>query len=192
MSPSRVRRPVAEQVEPGRRGQPEHPGRLAEPGRDLRLQLVLADPDRAVQFGRRPHVGGERAGEGFRVGRVHADEGLVPAEHLHRLAGVPQHGHDPLGDLVVDVGVHRQEHAVRTALGRGAQRLPRVHAELPRLVGRGADHAALGGVAVAAHHDRLAAQFRAAQHLDGRDELVQVHVQHPPAHNGNGTRSAAS
>jgi len=120
---SGVRRPVAEHVVPGRGRQPEHPGRLAEPGRDLRLQLVLPDPDRAVELGGRLDIGGEAAGESLGIGSLDTDERLVPAQHLHGLAGVPQHGHHLSGDRVVGVGVHRQEHAVGAALGRGAQRL---------------------------------------------------------------------
>ena len=53
---------------------------------------------------------------------------------------------------------------------------------LPGLVGRGAHHAALGRVAVTAHHDGPPAQFGMPQHLDRRDELVEVHVQHPARH----------
>ena len=43
-------------------------------------------------------------------------------------------------------------------------------------------------VAVAAHHDRTPAQFGMAQHLDRRDELVEVHVQHPTRHARISTR----
>ena len=167
-------------------------GRLTEPGRDLRLQLVVPDTDRAVELGGRLDIGGEAARESLGIGSLDTDERLVPAQHLHGLAGVPQHGHHLSGDRVVGVGVHRQEHAVGAALGRGAQRLAGVHAELARLVGGGAHHAALGGIAVAAHHDRLAEQFRVAKHLDGRDELIEVHMQHPPAHARSLTRFGAA
>ncbi len=119
-----------------------------------------------------------------------ADERLVPAEDLDRAAGLPQHGHDPGRDLVVRVGVHRQEDAVRAALRRGAQRQAGVHAELARLVGGGGDDAALRRVAVPADHDRLAAQLGVAQLLDGGEELVQVHVQHPLGHAGGLTQPA--
>src|SRR5579859_234040 len=57
-----------------------------------------------------------------------------------------------------------------------------MHAVRPGLVRRRADHAPLGRVTVAAHHYRPSAQFGMAQHLDRRDELVKVHVQHPPPH----------
>jgi len=42
--------------------------------------------------------------------------------------------------------------------------------------------APLGGIAVTADDDGLTAQLGTAVHLDGRDELIEVHVQHPPAH----------
>src|SRR5260221_172853 len=47
--------------------------------------------------------------------------------------------------------------------------------------GRG-DHPALGRIAVAADDQRPPAQLRMPQHLDGRDELVEVHVQYPVGH----------
>ena len=50
------------------------------------------------------------------------------------------------------------------------------------LVGRGAHHAALGRVAVTAHHHGPPAQFGMPEDLDRRDELVEVHVQHPARH----------
>jgi hypothetical protein len=57
-----------------------------------------------------------------------------------------------------------------------------VDAELARLVGGRADDAPLGGIAVAADHDRLSPELRPSQHLDGREELVEVDVQHPSGH----------
>jgi hypothetical protein len=193
-APDHVGRSVAEQLVPGLRGQPEHAGRLAEAGGDLRLQLVLADADRAVEAGRLLDAGGEVAGEGFGVRRLvglvrlEADEGLIPAEHLHRGAGVPQHVHDHGRHLEVGGRVDRQENAVRAALLRGPQRQAGVDAEFARLVGGGRDHAPLGRVAVAADHDRLAAQLGVAQHLDGGDELIQINVQYPAGHPTSLTR----
>ena len=52
----------------------------------------------------------------------------------------------------------------------------------PRLVGRRADHAPLGRVAVTPDDDRAAAQLGMPQHLDSGDELVEVDVQHPRGH----------
>ena len=46
-------------------------------------------------------------------------------------------------------------------------------------VGRRGDDTAAGGVAVAADDHRPPGQLRAAQQLDGRDELIQVDVQDP-------------
>src|SRR5215831_20786115 len=48
-APERVGRLPAEHLEPGVVRQPENAGRLAEPGRQLGLQLVLPDADRAVK-----------------------------------------------------------------------------------------------------------------------------------------------
>ena len=106
-------------------------------------------------------------------------------EHLDHRARGPQHVHHRGRDLLVGLPVHRQEHRVgrRAEPPRGgAQRQPRVHAVLAGLVRRRADHAPLGRVAVAAHHHRPPAQLGVAQHLDRRDELVEVHVQHPAPH----------
>jgi hypothetical protein len=56
-----------------------------------------------------------------------------------------------------------------------------VDAVCSRLVRRGGHHLPrLGRVAAAAHHDRAAAQLRAAQQLDRGHELVEVDVQQPP------------
>jgi hypothetical protein len=57
-----------------------------------------------------------------------------------------------------------------------------MHAMRARLVGRGADHAPLSRIAVAPDNDRPAAQLGAAQQLDGRDELIEVDMQHPAGH----------
>ena len=57
-----------------------------------------------------------------------------------------------------------------------------MHAKHARPVGRRRDDAALGRVAIAADDDRQAPQLGSTQHLDGRDELVEVDVQHPRGH----------
>jgi hypothetical protein len=57
-----------------------------------------------------------------------------------------------------------------------------MHAELAGLVGGGAHHAPFGRVPVAAHDDRFAPQFGPAQHLNSREELVEVDVEHPAGH----------
>src|SRR5579875_2911098 len=67
-----------------------------------------------------------------------------------------------------------------------------MHAVRPGLVGGGADHPALGGVTVAADDDRPPPQFGTAQHLHGRDELVEVEMQHPGRHASVLPSSAAS
>lgn len=50
------------------------------------------------------------------------------------------------------------------------------------LVGRRRDDGPLGGVAPAADDDRVARELGVAQHLDRREELVHVDVQHPARH----------
>jgi hypothetical protein len=57
-----------------------------------------------------------------------------------------------------------------------------MHAVGARFVGCGSHHAALGRVAVTADHHRAAAQLGMPEHLDRRDELVEVHVQDPQRH----------
>src|SRR5258708_17795036 len=47
-------------------------------GRDLGLELVLADADRAVKAGRLPHGPLDFPGQGDRVVGMRADERLVP------------------------------------------------------------------------------------------------------------------
>jgi len=59
---------------------------------------------------------------------------------------------------------------------------PGMHAVSARLVGRGGHNAALGRVPVAADHHGPAAQLGMPEHLDGGDELVEVHVQDPVPH----------
>jgi len=57
-----------------------------------------------------------------------------------------------------------------------------MHAVGARLVGGGADDAALDRVAVATDDDPASPQLRMVQHLDRCDELVEVDVQHPAGH----------
>src|SRR6516165_12699417 len=57
-----------------------------------------------------------------------------------------------------------------------------MHAAGTCLVGGGGDHTAFGRVAVTADHHRAPAQFGMPQHLDRRDELVEVGVQDPQRH----------
>ena len=46
-------------------------------------------------------------------------------------------------------------------------------------VRRGGDHRPLGGIAPAPDDDRKPDQLRAAQQLDGHEELVHVDMKHP-------------
>ncbi len=59
---------------------------------------------------------------------------------------------------------------------------------LAGFVGSGCHDAALGRVAIAADNDRAAPQLRSAQDLDGRDELIEVDMQHPAGHHSSVTR----
>ena len=59
---------------------------------------------------------------------------------------------------------------------RRPQRQPRVQSVLASLIRRRAHDSALSRIRVPAHHDRPAAQLRMPKH----DELIQVHMQHPP------------
>ena len=155
---------------------------LAEPRRDLGLQLVVADADRAVQaVAALTSAARPRAKPSGSSVSTPTNASSQPSTSTGA-PGLPQHGHHPVRDLVVGVGVHGQEHAVRAALRRGTQRQARVHAELARLVGGGGDDAALRRVAVPADHDRLAPQLGVTQLLDRREKLVHVHVQHPLGH----------
>jgi hypothetical protein len=120
--------------------------------------------------------------EPFRIAGLHSQERLVPAHHLRHRAQAAQRCHHQVGRGLVDGPIDRQEHAVRAAPCRRPHRQPGVHALQPGLVRGGRDDAALGRVPVAADHDWLAPQLRPPQHLDRRDELVEVDVQHPGGH----------
>jgi hypothetical protein len=63
-----------------------------------------------------------------------------------------------------------------------------MHAVRARLVGSSADHAALGRIAVTPDDDRATTQLGTAQQFDGRDELIEVHMQHPASHATSLTR----
>ena len=54
--------------------------------------------------------------------------------------------------------------------------------ELARLVGGGRDDGPFGGVAAAPDDHRPAHELGTPQHLDRREELVEVHVQDPGTH----------
>ena len=125
------------------------------------------------------------------VARAHPEVRLVPAEHLDRDAERAQDGHDLLGGLVVGLPIRRQEHGVGTATPRLAERHARVHAELPGLVrGGGDDLAGPTGVAVTADDHRSAGQLGSAPHLDRRQEVVEVDVEHPLVWTDLGRRPA--
>ena len=72
--------------------------------------------------------------------------------------------------------VDGQEDALRAERAGRSQRHRRADAEGARLVGRRADHAAIGRAATA-DDDRPAAQLRAIALLDGGEEGVEIDVQ---------------
>ena len=147
-TPQVTGRALAHDLEPGVAGEPEGAARLAELGRDLGAHLGVADAHGAVQVGGGEHVGLDPARHGLGVVGLDADEGLVPAEHLHHRAGHgPQRVHDDGGCRVVGRLVDGQHDGVRAAAHGGAQRHPRPDAELAGLVGGRRDDAALGRVA---------------------------------------------
>ena len=59
-----------------------------------------------------------------------------------------------------------------------------MHAVRTGFVRRRADHTALGRISVTTDDDRASAKLWPAKHLDGRDELIEVDVQHPRGHAG--------
>ena len=92
-APDRVRRAVAEHVEPGRRGQPGRRRRLPKLVAILACSLLSPMPTEqsrpvaALTSATRPRA--KPSGSSV----VDADERLIPAEDLDRAAGFPQHVH---------------------------------------------------------------------------------------------------
>ena len=112
---------------------------------------------------------GERAG--------HIEERLVDRDRLdlRRVAAEDRH-HVTAGRLVTPA-VDRQEHRVRTAPVRLAQRHRRVDPEDARLVARGRDHAAGVLAPATPDDDRPAAELRPVALLDGGEEGIEIDVQ---------------
>ena len=171
-------------------GQLPGAARLAEVGRDLGPQLVVADPDRAVQPGRREHRGaGSRSAKSRGSPRSPwpgpAARNASSQPSTSSTTGTPPQSSDRSvaitcrRRLVVRRPVDRQEDRVGALAQRDPQRHARADAELPGGVRRGRHHAALGRVAAAADDDRQPLELGVPQDLDGRDELVEVDVQHP-------------
>ena len=110
------------------------------------------------------------------------EERLVDRDRLDLRREPAKDGHDVARRLLVAPAVDRQEHAVRAAPDRLAQRHRRVDAEPARLVARRRHDPA--AARVAADDDRLAAQLRAVALLDGREERVEVDVEDRPLGHG--------
>jgi hypothetical protein len=88
--------------------------------------------------------------------------------------------------------VDGQEHRVlRRLASRDLEGHPRADPELARFVRGGRHDGALGRVTATAHDHRETGELRATQDLDGGDELVHVHVQHPVGHAKSVTAAGA-
>ena len=175
---------LAHHLEPVLPGEPEHPARLAELGRDLGAHLGVADADRAVQLGGREHVGLDRAGDRPPGRRSRCRRTPRPSRAPRpRRRGSPRRVSITTADAASYAGPSTGS---STASGQrrtaSLERHPRAHAELAGLVGRGRDDGALGRVAAPADDHRQPGQLGAAEDLHRRDELVHVHVQHPGRH----------
>jgi hypothetical protein len=90
---------------------------------------------------------------------------------------------DLAADLRVVLHPHWQEDPLRAEPSRRGHRLGTVDAELPRLVGGGADNAMPRD---AADNHRLAAQLRPVALLDGRIEGVHANVENNYMLGGHG------
>ena len=164
-------------------GEPVHAARLAEVGGDLGLELVVADPHRAVQPGaledRRPHVlaNASRVVGLARRGTPRPSRAPRRARRSERSVSMTCADARVVG-LVVD----RQEHRVGArsrrrcaAACRTRRRSARASydavATTPRSVGSPRPPTTTG----------QPGQLGVAEHLDRGDELVEVDVQHPAA-----------
>ena len=157
---------------------------LVEVAGHLGDELRGADPDRRSQptrglgdlltkpLGERRDRGDLQVGQA-RGGQV--DERLVQRQRLHQRGGLAQHRHHQLAAGAVGVEAAAQERRVGAPRACLAGRHRRPDAVLACLVRRRGDHPA---PADAADHDRLAAQRRLVALLDGREERVEVEVQH--------------
>ena len=130
-------------------------------------------------------------GEGLGVVGLDRDERLVPSHHLHDEAEGAERVHHATRCLEVDRCVDGEEHGVGASFEGRAERHPRSDPERPRFVGGGGDDAAFRRVAVAADDDRPAAELRPPEHLDGREELVEVDVEDERCHRDRSGRVRA-
>ena len=182
-APQRVGRAVAEEREPRLVGDPVDPGGLAELGGQLGLQLVLSNPDRAARArSPRARAGGCRGrSPPDRRCRRPTNASSQPSTSTTppgRSAGRPSPGRTPRRTPLVG----RQEHRLRAPCAAPSAWADRSARRTPAPRTRPCHHAALGRVAVAAHHHRAPTQLGSAQHLHRRDELVHVDMEHPAGH----------
>ena len=158
------------------------PPGLAHPVAVLASRRVSPMPTAHDSWVSREHGRLDVGGQPSRVVGGRADERLVPAPDLDGDGERAQRGHHLGGGGVVRRLVGRQEHAVRAAAQRLGERHAGVHAEGPGLVRRRGHHLPRPPrVAVAADDDGQAGELGPPAHLDGRQELVEIDVQHPAA-----------
>ena len=119
--------------------------------------------------------------EPHRILGLDSEKCLVPAHHLDHHVQAAQGVHDGVRRRVVRITVDGQKNRIWQLLRRDTQGHPGSDAELSCLVRRRRDHASLGRVSPAPDDNRLTREFRMTEDLDRGDELVQIHMQHPPS-----------
>ena len=155
------------------------PAGLAAVARDLRDHLRGRDADRGAQARRAPDGGLNRLGDGARLAErvrdlAQVEVALVEPRALdrrHHLAhGAPDRGRV----LAVDAVARPDENGVRAPAQRLGARHRGPDPELARLVVGGRDDPA--PARIAADDQRLRAQLRILELLDGGEERVQIEV----------------
>ena len=171
------------------RRHPHQPARLGLLAGHFGNQARCAHADRARQprrgsnFPRKLVRRGER-GAVQPLGSGKVDVSLVDRGHFDDGRIFREDRRDAVAPLAVEFVVAFEKHRLRTKLRRGAQRHRRVHAESPRFIARGGNHAAL--IALAADHNRQAFQIRPRQQLHRHEKCVHVDVE-----NGGGRIGAS-
>ena len=155
------------------------PAGLAPVARDLRDDLAARDPERARQVRRASHGGLDRLGESpgrEEVGRLVAqvEVALVDPGLLDDRRDLADRRPDAPRELAVAVVARTDEHRARAAAPRLRAAHRGVDAEAARDVVRGRDDPA--ALRVAADDERLRAQARVVEFLDGGEEGIQVDV----------------
>ena len=152
---------------------------LAAIGRDLADHLRRADAERARQARLRAHRGLNRRRDctcAREVGcdRAEIEVALVDSRALHARHDLADRVPHDARVLAIERVSRPQEDGGRAAPQRLGCAHRRVDAELPRGVVRGRDDAA--AVRVSSDDERLVAELRVLELLDGREERVEVEV----------------